>query len=95
GARDPKGGCFCKARIHDLSPYTPICKSCGLVLCAVNLPFYACPSCAAPLMAPSAREALALQLSDQIDATLAREEAARLQALEDARKAAGAFPSLS
>ncbi|KZT21133.1 hypothetical protein NEOLEDRAFT_1038013, partial [Neolentinus lepideus HHB14362 ss-1] len=93
--KDPKGGCFCRARVHDLSSYAPICKSCGLVLCSVNLPHFACPHCTAPLLSAPAREALILRLQDQIGAARAREEADRLHAKEEARRAAGAFPPLA
>ncbi|KAH9941486.1 hypothetical protein B0H21DRAFT_780137 [Amylocystis lapponica] len=78
--RDPKGGCFCQARLHDLSAYTPICRTCGLVLCTLNLPHFACPHCAAPLHTPSARDALLQTLESQVAETLAREEAARERA---------------
>ena len=82
------------ARRHDLSPYTPICRHCGLILCALNSPQYACPHCTSPLMTPPARETLIESLDVQIVDILAKEEAARQQAVEDARKAAGAFPAL-
>ncbi|TFK52116.1 hypothetical protein OE88DRAFT_1807969 [Heliocybe sulcata] len=92
---DPKGGCFCRARLHALSRYTPLCAACGLVLCTVNAPHFACPHCASPLLAPPARQSLLLQLQAQIAQTLASEESARLKAADDARRAAGAFPALS
>src|SRR5258708_26358044 len=38
------------ARIHDLSPYAPICRSCGLILCSLNQPYYCCPGCHQPLL---------------------------------------------
>ncbi|OBZ65254.1 hypothetical protein A0H81_14753 [Grifola frondosa] len=72
--RDPRGGCFCQARTHPLSPNTPICRFCGLVLC----------DC-------SSRITLAHTISE----TIAREEAERERAIQAARAAAGAFPSLS
>ncbi|GMK58796.1 hypothetical protein CspeluHIS016_0602380 [Cutaneotrichosporon spelunceum] len=28
--------CFCQARLHDLSRYTPQCAACGLILCSVE-----------------------------------------------------------
>ncbi|KAI0060263.1 hypothetical protein BV25DRAFT_974195 [Artomyces pyxidatus] len=28
--------CFCQARLHALSPYTPLCTHCGLVLCTLT-----------------------------------------------------------
>jgi len=93
--RDPKGGCFCQARVHRLSPHTPICYGCGLVLCDVNLPQFACPHCKSPLLTPSARDSLVATLDSQIAETLAREEESRERALQQAREAAGAFPTLS
>ncbi|KAI0915261.1 hypothetical protein AcV5_005427 [Taiwanofungus camphoratus] len=93
--RDPKGGCFCQARVHKLSSYTPICKNCGLILCELHLPYYACPHCAAPLLTPSAHDALVATIETQIADTLAKEEEERERAIEEARAAAGAFPSLS
>lgn len=94
-ARDPNGGCFCLARVHALSPYTPICRQCGLTLCSLNRPQFACPHCTAPLLNTTAREALVTSLETQIHDTLAKEERSRQEAVENARKAAGAFPTLS
>ncbi|KDQ50400.1 hypothetical protein JAAARDRAFT_42030 [Jaapia argillacea MUCL 33604] len=93
--KDPKGGCFCQARSHDLSTFTPICRACGLILCTVNLPYYACPHCTSPLLTPSAISSLATHLEDEIGETIAKEIEAREKAIEEARRAAGAFPSLS
>ncbi|KAJ7686325.1 hypothetical protein B0H17DRAFT_868991, partial [Mycena rosella] len=91
---DPKGGCFCQARAHPLSSYSALCRSCGLVLCAINLPQYACPHCTTPLLAPAQRTTLVERLETQIAETLAREAAARERAAEEARRAVGAFPTL-
>ncbi|EED80681.1 predicted protein [Postia placenta Mad-698-R] len=93
--KDPKGGCFCQARMHPLSQHAPICRSCGLILCTLNLPHFACPHCAAPLLIPAARDALLATITASIVDTLAREEAARERAAEEARTAAGAFPVLA
>ncbi|OBZ65304.1 hypothetical protein A0H81_14742 [Grifola frondosa] len=93
--RDPRGGCFCQARTHTLSPNTPICRSCGLVLCELQLPYYACPHCACPLLSLTARDSLVSALETQISETIANEEAEREHAIQVARAAAGAFPSLS
>ncbi|PIL25399.1 hypothetical protein GSI_13289 [Ganoderma sinense ZZ0214-1] len=93
--RDPKGGCFCQARMHPLSPYTPICRACGLVLCELNLPQFACPHCGAARLVPAARTALVDALDTQIADTLAREDAERARAVQEARAAQGAFPTLS
>lgn len=82
------------ARIHELSTYTPICRQCGLILCSLNMPYFACPHCTSRLLTDAARESLITSLETQISDTLAKQERARQQAVEDARKAAGAFPSL-
>ncbi|KAF8624193.1 hypothetical protein AX17_007182 [Amanita inopinata Kibby_2008] len=93
--KDPKGGCFCLARDHALSPYARICQSCGLVLCSLNLPQYACPFCSEPLLSLQAKEALIAELEQQITDVLKREAEERERAAEEARRAAGAFPTLS
>ncbi|KAF9259800.1 hypothetical protein L218DRAFT_873768 [Marasmius fiardii PR-910] len=96
--KDPKGGCFCQAREHALSPYTPICRSCGLILCILNLPQYSCPSgdCLSSLLSysPHAKESLIHQLESQLVETLAKETADRERAIEEAKREAGAFPTL-
>ncbi|KAJ7268052.1 hypothetical protein C8J57DRAFT_1067631 [Mycena rebaudengoi] len=94
GARDPKGGCFCQARAHPLSPHTTLCRACGLVLCALNLPQYACPHCGDPLLGAPARDALIARLETQITEALAREAQLRARAAEEARRSVGAFPTL-
>ena len=81
--------------MHSLSTYTPICRSCGLILCELNLPNFACPHCSESLLIPAAREALIQTLEAQIDETLAKEEADRQRAIQEARAAEGAFPTLS
>ncbi|RDX47135.1 hypothetical protein OH76DRAFT_1465175 [Lentinus brumalis] len=95
GERDPKGGCFCQARMHALSTHTPICRSCGLILCELNLPNFACPHCNEALLTPAVRDALIQTLESRIDETLAKEEAERQRAIQEARAAQGAFPTLS
>ncbi|KAJ7055813.1 hypothetical protein C8F01DRAFT_1157777 [Mycena amicta] len=92
---DPKGGCFCQARAHTLSPYTAICKTCGLVLCIANAPQHSCPSCRASLLSDTQRTALVARLQTQLAETLAGEDRARAQAAAEARRAVGAFPTLS
>ncbi|KAF9480383.1 hypothetical protein BDN70DRAFT_920562 [Pholiota conissans] len=92
--RDPKGGCFCLARLHTLSPYTPLCQSCGLILCSVNLPQYSCPHCGSIMMTPASRESLIAQLDAELASTIAKEIAERERAVEEAQRAVGAFPSL-
>ncbi|KAF5328193.1 hypothetical protein D9619_013384 [Psilocybe cf. subviscida] len=94
--KDPNRGCFCLARSHELSPYTPICKSCGLILCSVNLPHHACPHCGSDLLsAPTVRDSLIDQIDTQLAETIAKEIAERERAIEEAHRAAGAFPTLS
>lgn len=109
--KDPKGGCFClgiflqrtwkaflillTARTHNLSPYVPLCTSCGFILCIINLPNFACPSCSSPLLKPTATTALIARLESERASTLASEAEARERAAEEAQKAAGAFPALS
>jgi len=94
---DPSGGCFCQARMHKLSPYTPICLSCGLIICDLHQPFWICPHgpCSSVLLSPAARDTLLARLDAQISETVIKEAQARLQAIEDARAAEGAFPALA
>ena len=83
------------ARVHTLSPYTPICRNCGLILCELQQPHFACPHCVSPLLTPEARRTLEARLDAQIDETLEHEEEERQRAIEQARAAAGAFPTLA
>ncbi|KAJ3893665.1 hypothetical protein GG344DRAFT_42867 [Lentinula edodes] len=92
--KDPKGGCFCQARNHPLSSYTPICRTCGLILCNVNQPYFACPHCLASLISGNIRDSLVSRIQAQLDQTIAREVAARERAIEEAKQQAGAFPTL-
>ena len=82
------------ARRHDLSTYTPICLSCGLVLCNVNLPSFACPHCSSILLTPTTRTTLTIRLDEEISQCLAKENREREIAIEEARRAAGDFPIL-
>ncbi|KAI0701442.1 hypothetical protein C8T65DRAFT_270788 [Cerioporus squamosus] len=81
--------------MHALSTYNPICRSCGLILCELNLPNFACPHCTEALLTPTARDALIQTLESRIDETLAKEEADRQRLIQEARAAQGAFPTLS
>ena len=83
------------ARMHPLSSYTPICRSCGLILCELNLPNFACPHCGEATLLPAARNALVETLDAQITETLSKEEEERARAIQEARAAEGAFPTLS
>ncbi|RDB27453.1 hypothetical protein Hypma_004121 [Hypsizygus marmoreus] len=97
--KDPKGGCFCQARTHPLSPYTPLCPSCALPLCALNLPSNLCPHCLSPLLsAPPltpTRAALIARLDTEIAETTRKEHEAREGAEQTRRQTAGAFPTLA
>ncbi|KAF7355420.1 zf-C2HC5 domain-containing protein [Mycena sanguinolenta] len=92
--KDPKGGCFCQAREHTLSTYSALCRNCGLALCEINLPQYSCPHCATSLFTSTQRDALIARLEEQIAETLTKEALLRERAAEEARRAAGAFPTL-
>ncbi|KAJ3505250.1 hypothetical protein NMY22_g17650 [Coprinellus aureogranulatus] len=92
---DPKGGCFCQARVHPLSPYTPMCtSSCGLILCSANSPAFSCPHCMTPLMTIAEKSALVERLSKEVIETEEKEEEERRKAEEERKAAAGAFPTL-
>ncbi|KAG8850859.1 hypothetical protein FRC20_001920 [Serendipita sp. 405] len=94
-ANDP--GCFCLSQAHKLSPYVPLCASCGLILCELNQPYRLCPfkECRQPLLTPHARTALIEQLNEKIASTIMEEEVAKKREEEERRIAAGAFPSLA
>ncbi|RXW15517.1 hypothetical protein EST38_g10335 [Candolleomyces aberdarensis] len=93
---DPKGGCFCQSRTHPLSTYTPLCLACGLVLCSINQPHFACPHCLSPLVPSNTRRS---ELLEVIEGELAeqerKEEAERIRQEEEKKAAAGAFPTLA
>jgi hypothetical protein len=71
--------------------YTPICRDCGLILCAVNQPHHSCPHCSSELLTAHARASLISQLEARISQTLAKEAA---EQEEQARRAIEAFPAL-
>ncbi|OJT08590.1 hypothetical protein TRAPUB_517 [Trametes pubescens] len=81
--------------MHGLSSFTPICRGCGLILCELNLPNFACPHCGGALLTPAAKDSLVESLETQIAETLAKEEEERQRAIQQARSAEGAFPTLS
>ncbi|WVR05096.1 hypothetical protein IAU60_002108 [Kwoniella sp. DSM 27419] len=92
--------CFCQARVHTLSSYTPLCQSCGLTICSLHPAHLPCPSCQHPLATPAQLARLILRLDDEIAQQVAKEERQREEAerVRLARLAAeaggGAFPSL-
>ncbi|WWD15834.1 hypothetical protein CI109_100258 [Kwoniella shandongensis] len=93
--------CFCQARVHELSIYTPLCQSCGLTICSLHPPHLPCPSCAAPLSSPAQIARLILRLENEIEEQEGREdklrldrERARLERLA-AEAGGGSFPTLS
>jgi len=59
------------------------------------MPYFACPHCSSQILTPSFRTSLLARLEARISDRLAKEERDREQAIEDARKAAGAFPTLA
>jgi hypothetical protein len=65
------------------------------VLCLANPSQHACPSCGSSLLSETQKTKLLTRLQTQLVDTLASEERARLQAAEEARRAIGAFPTLS
>ncbi|WVQ70186.1 uncharacterized protein L199_008411 [Kwoniella botswanensis] len=92
--------CFCQARVHPLSPYTPICQSCGLTLCNVQQPYLPCPSCSSPLSTPAQTSRLILRLETEIEHQLSKEEIERQQMEKErlerlaVQAGGGSFPSL-
>ncbi|KAF8487685.1 hypothetical protein JB92DRAFT_2798954 [Gautieria morchelliformis] len=93
--KDPKGGCFCQARVHTLSKYTPICLQCGLVLCSLHEPFYPCPHCSSSVTSPASREDLVQALTTELSDVIMREAEQREQERLELQRAAGAFPTLA
>lgn len=83
------------ARSHELSPYTPICHACGLILCSINLPQHCCPHCANVILTDSVRGPLITRLEVELAETVAKELEEQERAIEQAKKDAGAFPQLS
>ncbi|WWC90122.1 uncharacterized protein L201_005055 [Kwoniella dendrophila CBS 6074] len=93
--------CFCQARVHPLSTYTPICQSCGLTICSIQLPYLPCPSCFNPLSTPAQLSRLILRIEGEIEIQLNKEERER-QLIEKERlerlaieAGGGSFPTLS
>ncbi|CAE7197350.1 unnamed protein product [Rhizoctonia solani] len=94
-------GCFCLARTHALSHYVPICVHCGIILCSLHNPALPCPSCSSPLLPPAARNALLLQLQEELAIQLQREdeklaeEMRAAQEVELHKSGGGKFPTLT
>jgi hypothetical protein len=84
-----------QARQHDVSSYSPLCLACGLILCSINQPQYACPYCSTPLLTAAGKSSWLRRLETQIADVLTKEAEDRERAAEEARKAAGAFPTLA
>ncbi|GAA6042365.1 hypothetical protein JCM8097_004479 [Rhodosporidiobolus ruineniae] len=92
-----RGGCFCQARLHPLSPYAPSCPSCFLPLCALNPPALPCPSCSlSPLLPSAVLAAHIADLQSRRESLIEREKArAQREREQEAReRAAIRFPEL-
>lgn len=93
--KDPKGGCFCQARMHPIArPSARLCLSCGLALCALNPPYAACPSCATPVLSPHARAETISAMHQELEKQIALEHRQREDEARRVVAAAGAFPTL-
>jgi len=82
------------AREHALSSHSPICRTCGLILCSINQAYYACPHCASLLLTSLVRISLEERLERSLFDAIKKEAEERQRAIEEAHKAAGAFPAL-
>ncbi|ORY33732.1 hypothetical protein BCR39DRAFT_518914 [Naematelia encephala] len=93
--------CFCQARVHTLSPYTPQCPHCGLALCNIHSAHRPCPSCHRPILNPAQLARLILRIQDEISAQIAKEQSVREEVERQrlarlvAESGGGAFPTLS
>ncbi|KAM0786273.1 hypothetical protein ACM66B_001753 [Microbotryomycetes sp. NB124-2] len=75
GSKASKRSCFCQGRQHSLSPYVPICRSCGLVLCSLNSPISPCASCRNPSLVASTSASTHVEaLHAQRERVIAREQ---------------------
>ncbi|CAE6516174.1 unnamed protein product [Rhizoctonia solani] len=96
-----RSGCFCLARTHALSRYVPICVHCGIILCSLHNPALSCPSCSSPLLPPAARNALLLQLQEELALQLQREDERLAEEMRIAKdrelhkSGGGNFPTLT
>ncbi|KAI6007938.1 hypothetical protein EDC04DRAFT_2966252 [Pisolithus marmoratus] len=73
------------------SPFATAAVSC---FCNLNLPHYACPHCGESFLDNARRSALVAQVLEELRRQVAKEEEQRNRAIEEARKAEGAFPML-
>ena len=64
---------FSQAGNHALLSYIPICSNCGLILCELNMRYFACPYCSSQILTPSVRISLVVCLEAQISERLAKE----------------------
>ncbi|KZT55274.1 hypothetical protein CALCODRAFT_416637, partial [Calocera cornea HHB12733] len=93
--------CFCLARTHSLSQYTPICTHCGLILCDLQPPSCTCPSCGEALLTHSQRQGLLNRLDEELSGVLDAEERDKQRKEDEERQrlmvqsGGGAFPTLS
>ena len=60
----------------------------------MNLPQYACPFCSGTLLSPEEKRSLVVSLEKQIEDIQAREEKERQREAQQAKQAAGEFPTL-
>jgi hypothetical protein len=89
-------------RIHPLSIYTPVCHTCGLPLCSINLPYHLCPHppCRSPLLSSTPDpfrvqiQPLIARIENEIRDQLRKEESDRALAAEELRIREGEFPTL-
>ncbi|GAA5838156.1 hypothetical protein JCM5353_001515 [Sporobolomyces roseus] len=90
--------CFCQARQHPLSPYIPLCKSCGLILCTLNPPsLLNCPSCSnSPLLPPKLFDSYLSDLTQRRTLLLdrAKIELSHKKEREELERKAIRFPEL-
>lgn len=93
--------CFCLARTHPLSRYTPLCTHCGFILCRLHPPSSPCPSCNEPLLTPTQRQAVLARLDTEMSSVLDQEEKDKRRKEEEERQrlveesGGGAFPTLT
>ena len=89
-------------RTHPLSGYTPVCHTCGLPLCSVNLPYHPCPHppCRTSLLSSTPDpsrvqlQPLIARVDTEIKHQLKKEEDERARAAKELRQKEGEFPML-